>query len=94
MAERHKWATQEGQTNLRSHVVQCANPRDRGLCVYIDGQPKICQLDLVLLTQEQILRLDVSMHDALQQALQVIQQGVWDLGVLRRGRGLSLSLHF
>lgn len=36
------------------------------MCIYVDGQPKICQLDLVLLTQEQILRLDVSMHDALQ----------------------------
>ncbi len=51
---------------LRGHVVQGAHSGDGGLCISVDGQAKVCQLDFVLLTQQQVLRLDVTVHDALQ----------------------------
>ncbi len=52
--------------HLRGHVIQGAHSGDGGLCISVDGQAKVCQLDFILLTQQQVLWLDVTVHDALQ----------------------------
>ena len=51
---------------LRSHVVQGTSSCDWALAGGIYGQAKICQLDTLVCHQQNILRLDIPMDDALQ----------------------------
>ena len=53
-------------THLWRHVVQRAHPRHGALHCGINGQPKVCQPDLIVPRQQHVLRLDVAVHDALQ----------------------------
>ena len=61
MEQVHQWPY------LWGHVIQRASPCDRTLLRGIDGQAKVCQLDLFVLCQQNVLRLQVPVYDALPQ---------------------------
>lgn len=64
---RHRYADVYCSRNadLWSHVIKSACPGDGSFLAGIDGQPKVCQLDLFLGRQQDVLRLDVPVNDAL-----------------------------
>ena len=66
---RHALELLTGGSYLWGHVVKSAGASDRPLCPGIDGQPKISKFDLALGSQQNVLRLDVSVNDTLQARL-------------------------
>ena len=52
--------------HLRSHIVQGTSSCDWALAGGIYGQAKVCQLNALVCHEQNVLRLDVSVNDALQ----------------------------